>query len=340
MLASDYRGAGSFTSQSIASLPYLRQCAAGRKSSYDRSGANSDWVYIPPRTETKIAEIEGPGVITHIWIPFGPDPFKRIVLRMYWDGEQDPSVETPLADFFGSSLGELTNYSSAMTSSAPVGGFNCYFPMPFAKSAVITISHDHDEPIKRLYFNIDYLALPNLLAGVGNFHAQYRQSGDPKLPVALHAGGPLEHKMIQARGQGHVVGYTYSLTATISGAWISLRESLRFSLDGDKNILLDDGARPSDSADHLNAHSYSWSGRPYAMVGDNFMGRFSRYRWFLDGPPSFQQELELNLAVRCDLVSNLIAHSVGYWYQVEPHQKFPSLPAAEDRVPSLDSQRA
>jgi Protein of unknown function (DUF2961) len=340
MFAYHYRGAGSFTSQSIASLPYLRRCVAGRKSSYDRSGANSDWAYIPARTETKIAEIEGPGVISHIWIPFAPDPFKRTVIRMYWDGERDPSVEAPLSDFFGSSLGELMNYSSAMTSCAPVGGFNCYFPMPFAKSAVITIFHDHDEPIKRLYFNVDYLALPNFLTGVGNFHAQYRQSGAPKLPVALHAGGLLEHQMMQAQGRGHVVGCTYSLIATISGEWEWLRESLRFNLDGDKNTFLDDGVRPSDSAEHLNVHSYSWCGRPYAMVGGNFMGRFSRYRWFLDGPPSFQQEMELNLAVSCELVSNWIAHSVGYWYQVEPHQKFPSLPAAEDRVPRLDSDRA
>jgi Protein of unknown function (DUF2961) len=335
MPTSFYRGPASFTSQSIASLPYLRQYVAGRKTSYDRTGGNSDWVRIPARSETKIVELEGPGVITHIWIPFGPDPFKRIVLKMYWDGEQDPSVEVPLPDFFGSSVGELTSYSSAMTSSAPVDGYNCYFPMPFAKSAGIAISLERDEPIERLYFAVDYLALPNPLNEVGSFHAQYRQSGNPKLPVALHAGSPLEHEMIQARGRGHLVGYAYSLIATVSGAWASLRESLRLNLDGDKNILLDDGARPYDSADHLNAHCFSWSGRPYAKVGDFFMGRFSRYRWFLDGPPTFQQELELDLAVKCELGSNLVAHSVGYWYQVEPHQKFPSLPAAENRVPRL-----
>jgi hypothetical protein len=177
--------------------------------------------------------------------------------------------------------------------------------------------------------------LRSSLIGAGNFHAQYRQSGDANHPVTMHPGGLFEHNLIEARGRGHVVGCTYSLTAAVAGGWESLRESLRMNLDGDKNIVLDDGARPSDSADHLNAHSYSWSGRPYALVGDNFTGRFSRYRWFLEGPPSFQQDMEVNLGIRCELVSKLIAHSVGYWYQAEPHKKFPPLPAVEDRVPRL-----
>lgn len=336
MVPSFFPGSGSMTSQSIATLPFLRQCVAGRKSSYDRSGANSDWVSIPAGSETRIAEIEGPAVITHIWIPFGPDRFKRIVLRMYWDGEPNPSVETPMSDFFGSSLGEHISYSSAMMSCAPVGGFNCYFPMPFEKSAVITISPG-DEPIKRLYFNIDYLALPKPLTGAGKFHAQYRQSGNPSQPIVARGKNLIQHPVLTAQGRGHIVGCTYSLIATLAGSWQSLRESLQLNLDGSKGILLDDGSWISDSAEHLDAHSYSWSGRPSAMIGDNFMGRASRYRWFLEGPPSFQEQGELDLGIHSELASNFIVHSVGYWYQMEPHRKFPPLPAPADRIPELVS---
>jgi hypothetical protein len=333
MFSSGLPGAGmAISGQSIASLPLLSQCRGGRKSSYDRTGENSDWVYIPARTETKIAEIEGPGIITHIWIPFSPDFFKRIVLRMYWDGESNPSVETPMTDFFGSSLGEGLSYSSALTSIVPVGGYNCYFPMPFERSAVVSITHEDDKPIERLYFQVDYLTLPDPLKGMGTLHAQYRQSGDANHPIAKRENGSLEHLALRAQGRGHLVGCTYSVIANVEGNWKSLREAWHFNQDGDRSVLIDDGIRAVDGAEHLRKHSYDLSGRPYVLLDDLFLGQFCRYRWFLEAPPTFQREFELNLVFQPELDANLRTRSVCYWYQTEPHTKFPTFPAVEDRM--------
>jgi hypothetical protein len=71
------------------------------------------------------------------------------------------------------------------------------------------------------------------------------------------------------------------------------------------------------------------------MFGDNFFGRFVRYRWFLEGPPSFRRTLESSLRIRHDSISHLTIYGVGYWYQKEPHKKFPSFPPAQDRIPPL-----
>ena len=335
-----YSGVNSVVFPSLSSLPSLRDCRGQRKSSYDRSGGNSDWVFIPHRAETKIAEIEGPGVITHIWIPFGPDPFKRIILRMYWDGESSPSVEVPLVDFFGVGLGQTLSYQSAMINVAPVGGMNCYFPMPFERSALITISHDYDEPIERLYFQVDYLALPQALRGVGYFHSQYRQSGDHSNPIKKREDGSLEHTIVQAERAGHFVGFVFSLMAAVAGSWDSVHEVLALNLDGQNEGVLDDGARASDGPEHLNPHAYDLSGRPYVMIGDDFAGRYSRYRWFLEGPPSFKRTLESSIGIRHEAISDLRIYSVGYWYQKEPHKTFPPFPLAQDRIPPLVAAKA
>jgi hypothetical protein len=298
-------------------------------------------VYIPPRTQTKIVEIEGPGVITHIWIPFGPDPSKRVILRMFWDGEKDPSVEVPLADFFGVALGQSFNYQSAMTNAAPLGGFNCYFPMPFEKSALVTVTHDDDEPIERLYFHVDYLALTDPLPGAGRFHAQYRQNGDGNNRLVQHAGGSLEHTVVQAEGLGHFAGLTYSLSAAAIGDLRSLSESVSLNLDGNRQMVLDDGARFLIGPEYLNPHTYSLTGRPYVMLdGGNHCGRFSRYRWFLEGPPSFKRTFESRLLIRHGSISDLRIYSVGYWYQKEPHNKFPALPPAAARTPPMGAASA
>ena len=134
----------------IRSLPYFKSYTNHRISSYDRTGANDDGNWknaIQPEETRTIAEFEGPAIISHIWITINsPESFhlKKIVMRMYWDGEPTPSVETPVGDFFGLGLAEYFLYESELLSVGSQRSLNTFFPMPFSRSAKITVTNEGD----------------------------------------------------------------------------------------------------------------------------------------------------------------------------------------------------
>lgn len=104
----------------------------------------SDRILDSPRIEAKkryvLAELEGPGCIRHIWMTVRPSPVvnRQIVIRIFWDDEDEASVESPLGDFFGLCHGiPFYEINSRYLSVQGQSGLNCYFPMPFAKSARI-----------------------------------------------------------------------------------------------------------------------------------------------------------------------------------------------------------
>ena len=106
-----------------------------------------------------IGDVQGPGIITHIWIAFPSNEqhhLKKYVLRMYWDGEPLPAVESPLGDFFGLGLGEYHVYESGPLSVGSQKAMNCFFPMPFRKSARITLTNEGQQPLRAFYYNIDW----------------------------------------------------------------------------------------------------------------------------------------------------------------------------------------
>lgn len=149
-----------------------------RVSSYDQSGNNRDHLSnIQPGETRTIAEISGVGMINHIWITIapGPDRLNRsdIILRMYWDGKEYPSVESPIGPFFGQGWNEQYNYVSLPLSAGPGNGtgLSCYFTMPFAKGAKIEIENQSDVNIDVFYFYVDYYEVSKLPQDLGRFHA-------------------------------------------------------------------------------------------------------------------------------------------------------------------------
>jgi len=127
-----------------------------RISSYDRAGGNADNVSgIKPGEKRTIAEISGKGVINHIWITIAPPPGELsrndIIIRMYWDGNEYPSVESPIGPFFGQGWNEQYNYSSLPLNAGPVNGtgLSCYFAMPFEKGARIEIENQTNRNIHK-----------------------------------------------------------------------------------------------------------------------------------------------------------------------------------------------
>jgi hypothetical protein len=183
-----------------------------RSSSYDRTGANADFRHLDPGKTLVLLDAAGPGEVEHLWMTIADRErfhLKDLVLRMYWDGEKSPSVEAPVGDFFGLGLGEYVSYQSAPLMVAPDKALNCFFPMPFEKDALITVTNEGHLPVLAYYFNIDYREYPAPLPkGTLYFHAQYRQAttnpGRPGTTINLDGKG--NYVWLDARGRGAVRG--------------------------------------------------------------------------------------------------------------------------------------
>ncbi len=117
---------------SISRLPYLKKSKMIQVSSYDTTGGNADFITVKKGAVATLANVAGPGVVTQFWCTISSrDPYflRRIVLRMYWDGENNPSVEVPIGDFFGTGFEYKQHISQFVGMSS--GGYYSYFPMPF-----------------------------------------------------------------------------------------------------------------------------------------------------------------------------------------------------------------
>src|SRR5437868_6784376 len=134
----------------LSQLPFLTDTTSARASSWDRTGGNDDRLHIPPGASAVLAEIDSPGVIRHIWATIAcrePDYLRKIVLRAWWDGEERPSIEAPVGDFFGMGHARTRNFAALPLQMSPEDGraFNCFFAMPFAQARLEVQSDCSDE---------------------------------------------------------------------------------------------------------------------------------------------------------------------------------------------------
>jgi hypothetical protein len=321
-----------------------------KQSSYDRTGGNADrWVIEPGETH-EVFTANGPGVITHIWFTISAQSgqhLKELVLRMYWDGAAKPSVETPVGDFFGLNLGQYFVYQSAFLNCSSVKALNCYFAMPFRRSARITVTNEGAQRVGAFYSNIDYQLVPALPERALYFHAQYRQktpntaaefaNATPK----INLDGRNNYVYMETRGSGHLMGVTLGVVQNRDG-WMG---------EGDDMVFVDNDSAPAitgtGSEDYFNgawdfggrdgatpfAHLYN--GAPFIAAPELAGGRYCLYRWHADNPVTFTKSLKHTMEHghandRADCF-----YSVGYWYQAEPFTDFPALAPARERIPGL-----
>src|SRR5919112_1734389 len=214
---------------SLRDLPRLRSSRRRRKSSWDRSGGNDDRLTIEPGASATLADIQGAGCVNHVWITCAnenpetrePDFLRRLLLKMYWDGEEEPSVLVPVGDFFGVGHARTTNFVSAPIQMSPEGGksFNCFFHMPFAAGARIEAVSELEHEKIHFYYYVDYEEFDELEEGLGRFHAQWRrenpcdgveQGDESNLEFLLFKGentsGEGNYTILEAEGKGHYVG--------------------------------------------------------------------------------------------------------------------------------------
>ncbi len=299
-----------------------------RISSYDRSGGNRDSIVIEPGKTAVLAEIEGPGAIHHIWTTIAAEPFygRKIVLRIYWDGEKSPSVEAPIGDFFGLGHGLNRNFASLpITCSSEGRARNCYWYMPFRRSCRITAENEGTRAVDAFYYYVDYRELPGLPADAAYFHAQYRQEFPPD--------ARRDYLLVEAEGAGHYVGCSMSVLQRAMGWWG----------EGDDRIKVDGESKPSlhgtGSEDYF---SDAWGmresqslfyGCPLQEEDFQAGSKATVYRFHIPDPVPFKKSIQVTIEHghandREDFLS-----SVGYWYQTEPHQAFRPLPSVTDRLP-------
>lgn len=295
-------------------------------------------IMIQPKTTVTLAEIEGPGVIQHIWMTCFPAHWRSLVLRMYWDGEETPSVEVPYGDFFCNGWNERCNINSLPIAVNPAGGMNSYWSMPFRKSAKITIESLDDVEFP-LYYQIDY-SLTEIPEDVGYFHAQWRRSN------------PLKYKDVHTildgvKGHGHYVG-TYIAWGVNNNGWWGEGE-VKFYLDGDDDFPTICGTGTEDyfggawNFEHprgeYGIYSTPFLGLPQVIKPDGLyrsQQRFGMYRWHIMDPIRFEQDLRVTIQAlgwrsggRYLPLQDDIA-STAFWYQAEPHAPFPILPGRDE----------
>ncbi|NMB00670.1 MAG: DUF2961 domain-containing protein [Firmicutes bacterium] len=291
-------------------------------------------VMVPANDTFVLGEIQGPGVIQHIWLTCFPPQWRSLILRIYWDDEKDPSVEAPIGDFFCNGWGERCNVNSLPISVNPAGGMNSYWEMPFRKSARLEVENLDDKEAV-LYYQIDY-SLTDVPENAAYFHAQFRRSN------------PLPYKEVHTlidgvKGQGHYVG-TYIAWGVNNSGWWGEGE-VKFYVDGDKEYPTICGTGTEDyfggawNFEHpkgeYGVYSTPFLGLPQVIKPDGLyrsQQRFGMYRWHIMDPIRFQKDLRVTIQAlgwrsggRYLPLQDDIASTV-FWYQTEPHNPFPTLP--------------
>jgi hypothetical protein len=301
------------------------------------------FVKIKPGETFTMAEITGPGAIQHIWMtPTGKWRFS--ILRIYWDDETEPSVECPVGDFFGMGWNEYSPLVSSSICVNPGSAFNSYWMMPFRKKCRITMENINDAEAMSLYYQIDY-TLTDIPSDAGYFHAQFRRENPDESSVYTIIDG--------VKGKGQYVGVYLAVGVNNNGWWGE--GEIKFFMDGDSKFPTICGTGTEDyfcgSYDFETKKNVSdgdetaytefctpYSGLPQVIKGDghyNVMQRFGLYRWHIMDPIRFDSDLKItiqDLGWHQDgryLKQHSDIASTCFWYQTEPHAKFPKLPGWE-----------
>ena len=279
-----------------------------------------------------IAEIEGSGAIQHIWMtPTGN--WRFTIMRIYWDDEAEPSVECPVGDFFGMGWGEYAPLTSLPICVNPGSAFNSYWSMPFRKKCKITMENINDKDAMTLYYQVDY-TLTDVPADAGYFHAQYRRS---------NPNTTSDYTIIDnVKGKGQYVGVYLAWGVRNNGWWGE--GEIKFFMDGDTKFPTICGTGTEDyfcgSYNFDRGGQYKEFCTPYSGLVQVIKGdgsyktqqRFGLYRWHIVDPIRFDKDLKVtiqDLGWHKDgryLAQQSDISSVCYWYQADPHSKYPKLP--------------
>ena len=339
----------------LKSLTKVHDAKTLRASSWETNGRNADRWTIDPGETRILADLQGPGCITHIWMTQGgPHTFRNVLLKFYWDDEKHPSVLVPLGDFFCLGHNIVASFQSLpfSTSTAParanhpgaIAALNCYLQMPFNRSARIEVTNEGDEPYFQ-YFYVDYEQYDKPLSkDTAYLHARFHRENPcdgwgheisvnaPEANIANKGRMAWDNNyvILEAGGRGHYIGCNLSVT-NFQGTWWG---------EGDDMIWVDGYKWPPDlhgtgSEDYLN-QAWGMQDNAFLMNGSSIFehntgGYQTSYVFHLTNPVRFKKSVKVTIEHgHGNHLANEMS-SVAYWYQIEPHRRFGILPVKKRR---------
>ncbi len=322
-------------------LARMKSYSAARVSSANRFVAsNDDSKRILPGETLVMADLQGAGVVTHIWLTVADSEFawpRLLRIRVYYDGHKTPSVDAPLGDFFAVGHGSERNVFSNMVRDSSMGrARNSYWPMPYRRSCRITVSNEGRRMAAMFYYHVDYRKYDSLPKDVGYFHAYYRQERP--------ARRGRNYAFLDIKGSGHYVGTVMSVVQT-QVSWFG---------EGDDLFYVDGAAKPqivgTGSEDYFNEAwglrdiTGPWTGTPITE-GEKLGSRLTGYRWHVPDPIPFKTSLWAGIehsgwtanpdgSVRSGFEERPdFFSSVAFWYQQGVNEGLPEPPYGSDRLP-------
>jgi len=335
-------------------LSHLQNAHTGRISSSDTTGRNGDAWQIQPGETRVLADIKGPGAITHIWMTQGKH-YRECLLRITWDNAARPSILVPLGDFFCLGHSIVNSFQSFLFSASTHWNnqfeqgcaLNCYARMPFQERAVVELVNESSE-VHGQYFYVDYETYAQPLpAGTAYFHAEFRRENPfggwgHEIPVNVpevdivnkeRLAWDNNYVILETQGRGHYIGCNLSVTNFHGDWWV----------EGDDMIWVDGYKWPPDlhgtgSEDYLNQ---AWGNQVNAFMRNgsalfepNTRGYQTSYVFHLENPVRFEREIKVTIEHGhgnhlCNEMS-----SVAYWYADKPYAA-KEVPPVQKRMPVL-----
>ena len=297
----------------MSDLPGLKRWKTRQLSSSDLGGGNMDFVSVPAGKTVQLGGVDGAGWVSRSWFTvMSPDPevYRKLILRFYWDREENSSVETPFGDFFGTGFAEYAQNTS-LIQGVTSGGFYSYWPLPFTRGARFEARNIGDMDVSHLYYNIQ-VHETEVGEGVPRFHAKWRREN----PTTIGKN----YTILEAKGQGHYCGVVLSMQEYDKGS--------RQMLEGDEMIWVDGEEEPSikgtGTEDYFQGGWY-WENGPFSApfhgltVGDQMNSRYCAYRLHIPDPIPFSQGIRVTIEHGSSNMLQQDYSSLAYWYQLEPH---------------------
>ena len=318
--------------------------------------------WVKPSQVVTLLDVKGCGTVRHIWLtfpPYHPDLYRGLVIRMYWDGQETPSVEAPVGDFFGVAHARYRQFSSELVCVQSSNGLNSWIPMPFKKSARITVENDSDRTFSVLFYQVDFTLGDEHPDDLGYFHAQFRRQN--LCPV--HE----DYTILDGiEGKGRYLGTVLGVRSVCAPEHWWGEGEVKMYFDGEENpTICGTGAE-----DYVGcAWGLSECTTPYqgCTVCDNENRMYSFYRWHVRDPIYFENSLKVTImqmgygdkekarkVMGEDFVSYPAAGgdddvcyfdrsddycSTAFWYQTLPTRPFPKFPTKEERLCDLVEEK-
>jgi len=323
------KGKGGMATPSTSLHP--GSCEAGRE--LGTGWKLSPCISIAAGETATLMDHEGPGVIRHIWMTHGIAFMRDVILRVYWEGQNHPSIEAPLSDFMCQGWSESTQINAIPFNVNSGFGMNCFLPMPFRKHARITVQNDSPNDLPAFFYTINY-TLEDVPEEIRYLHACWRRE-NPTTPLE-------DYTILEGVEEGGQYVGTFMCWQQNSTGWWGEGE-IKMYLDGDEEYPTICGTGTEDyfgGAWGFHKGNYSAPYMGYQLVKGtlNAVGaRYTLYRFHLQDPIYFQENLRVTMQCLGWRSENRYlplqddVSSVAYWYQSLPGRVFPPLPDRDRR---------